>query len=155
MSSLYWTRGEAGQGKWCLEVKRFYVSERAVLRGKGRAAMKKQTISSNKWKKIGLNLAVQHSPMFRKDIVRDEGGDGCSSTTHVYLYPRPVPDNPAVWKGVLNSGKTGHFSPANTVTYLGTNIPSNKSNFQRGGECCNKGYNRPQTIINITLKVIL
>ncbi|XP_050716113.1 activated Cdc42 kinase-like isoform X2 [Eriocheir sinensis] len=48
------------------------------------------------------------------------------------LDKRPVPDNPAVWKGVLNSGKTGHFSPANTVTYLGTNIPSNKSNFQRG-----------------------
>lgn len=43
-------------------------------------------------------------------------------------------DNPAVWKGVLNTGKTGLFNPANTVTYLGTNIPSNKSSFQRGGE---------------------
>ncbi|XP_069983106.1 activated Cdc42 kinase-like isoform X3 [Penaeus vannamei] len=48
------------------------------------------------------------------------------------LDKRPVTDNPGVWKGVLNTGKTGHFNPANTVTYLGTNIPSNKSSFQRG-----------------------
>ncbi|XP_045605746.1 activated Cdc42 kinase-like isoform X1 [Procambarus clarkii] len=48
------------------------------------------------------------------------------------LDKRPMPDNPSVWKGVLNTGKTGHFNPANTVTYLGTNIPSNKSSFQRG-----------------------
>ncbi|KAK3875474.1 hypothetical protein Pcinc_019659 [Petrolisthes cinctipes] len=48
------------------------------------------------------------------------------------LDKRPILDNLAVWKGVLNSGKTGHFNPANTVTYLGTNIPSNKSSFQRG-----------------------
>ncbi|XP_071534269.1 activated Cdc42 kinase-like isoform X2 [Panulirus ornatus] len=48
------------------------------------------------------------------------------------LDKRPVADNLAVWKGVLNTGKTGLFNPANTVTYLGTNIPSNKSSFQRG-----------------------
>lgn len=48
------------------------------------------------------------------------------------LDKRPITDNPTVWKGVLNNGKTGLFNPANTVTYLGTNIPSNKSTFQRG-----------------------
>ncbi|KAL1116480.1 hypothetical protein AAG570_004952 [Ranatra chinensis] len=37
------------------------------------------------------------------------------------------------WKGVLNNGKTGVFNPAYTVTYLGSNLPSNKpSEFVRG-----------------------
>ncbi|XP_039279491.1 activated Cdc42 kinase-like isoform X3 [Nilaparvata lugens] len=30
------------------------------------------------------------------------------------------------WKGVLNNGKTGLFNPANTIAYLGSNLPSNK-----------------------------
>ncbi|XP_014281274.1 activated Cdc42 kinase-like isoform X2 [Halyomorpha halys] len=39
----------------------------------------------------------------------------------------------ALWKGVLNSGKTGLFNPALTVAYLGSNLPSNKpSEFVRG-----------------------
>lgn len=37
------------------------------------------------------------------------------------------------WKGVLNSGKTGFFNPANTVAYLGSNLPCNKNDgFTRG-----------------------
>ncbi|CAL4065830.1 unnamed protein product, partial [Meganyctiphanes norvegica] len=48
------------------------------------------------------------------------------------LDKKPVADGPCLWKGVLNNGRTGLFNPANTVTYLGTNIPSNKSNFTRG-----------------------
>ncbi|XP_064083592.1 activated Cdc42 kinase-like isoform X2 [Macrobrachium nipponense] len=56
----------------------------------------------------------------------------CVGDVITVLDKRPVPDNPALWKGVLNNGKTGLFNPANTVTYLGTNIPSNKSTFQRG-----------------------
>ncbi|XP_075211911.1 activated Cdc42 kinase-like [Lycorma delicatula] len=35
-------------------------------------------------------------------------------------------NNSNCWKGVLNNGKTGLFNPANTVTYLGSNLPSNK-----------------------------
>ena len=42
-------------------------------------------------------------------------------------------DGCAAWKGALNSGKTGLFNPAFTVAYLGLNVPSNKSPFQRGG----------------------
>ncbi|MCL4124562.1 UNVERIFIED_CONTAM: hypothetical protein GTU68_009222, partial [Idotea baltica] len=48
------------------------------------------------------------------------------------LDKRPLGDNPSVWKGVLKNGKTGVFNPANTVAYLGTSVPSNKSVFQRG-----------------------
>lgn len=36
------------------------------------------------------------------------------------------------WKGVLNSGKTGWFNPANSVAYLGNNLPSNNVSFNRG-----------------------
>jgi activated CDC42 kinase 1 len=35
---------------------------------------------------------------------------------------------------VLNNGKAGSFNPAFTVAYLGSNLPSNKSEFTRGGE---------------------
>ncbi|KAB7506159.1 Tyrosine-protein kinase PR2 [Armadillidium nasatum] len=48
------------------------------------------------------------------------------------FYLIPLSDNPSVWKGVLKNGKTGLFNPANTVAYLGTSVPSNKSTFQRG-----------------------
>ncbi|XP_011702808.1 PREDICTED: tyrosine-protein kinase PR2-like isoform X1 [Wasmannia auropunctata] len=38
-----------------------------------------------------------------------------------------------LWKGVLNSGKTGLFNPAHTIAYLGSNLPSNKpGEFTRG-----------------------
>ncbi|XP_053990401.1 uncharacterized protein LOC128882703 isoform X2 [Hylaeus volcanicus] len=38
-----------------------------------------------------------------------------------------------LWKGVLNSGKTGFFNPAHTIAYLGSNLPSNKpGEFTRG-----------------------
>jgi len=38
-----------------------------------------------------------------------------------------------IWKGVLNNGKSGFFNPAYTVAYLGSNLPSNKTEFIRGG----------------------
>ncbi|CAL4150949.1 unnamed protein product, partial [Meganyctiphanes norvegica] len=47
------------------------------------------------------------------------------------LDKKPVADRPCLWKGVMNNGRTGLFNPANTVTYQGTNDPSNKSNFKR------------------------
>jgi activated CDC42 kinase 1 len=34
---------------------------------------------------------------------------------------------------VLNNGKAGTFNPAFTVAYLGSNLPSTKSEFTRGG----------------------
>lgn len=36
------------------------------------------------------------------------------------------------WVGVLNSGKTGHFNPANTVAYL-ESLPSSSNNHQPAG----------------------
>ncbi|KAK0073275.1 hypothetical protein PV325_009988, partial [Microctonus aethiopoides] len=41
--------------------------------------------------------------------------------------------NNVFWKGVLSNGKTGYFNPAYTITYLGSNLPSNKpGEFMRG-----------------------
>ncbi|XP_057330386.1 uncharacterized protein LOC130670836 isoform X2 [Microplitis mediator] len=41
--------------------------------------------------------------------------------------------NNLLWKGVLSNGKTGLFSPAHTIAYLGSNLPSNKpGEFLRG-----------------------
>ncbi|CAG5102024.1 Similar to Ack-like: Activated Cdc42 kinase-like (Drosophila melanogaster), partial [Cotesia congregata] len=41
--------------------------------------------------------------------------------------------NNVLWKGVLSNGKTGLFSPAHTIAYLGSNLPSNKpGEFLRG-----------------------
>lgn len=50
-----------------------------------------------------------------------------------FLFDRPFPNVSNVWKGVLNNGKTGFFNPAYTVAYLGSNLPSNKTEFIRGG----------------------
>ncbi|KAG1661241.1 Activated Cdc42 kinase-like [Nymphon striatum] len=47
------------------------------------------------------------------------------------LDNHPVPEATNIWKGVLNSGKSGLFNPANTVAYLGVNMPSTKPNFTR------------------------
>ncbi|PSN56233.1 Tyrosine-protein kinase PR2 [Blattella germanica] len=44
----------------------------------------------------------------------------------------PFSQMPNYWKGVLNNGKTGLFNPMCTVAYLGSNLPSNKSEFIRG-----------------------
>ncbi|KAJ9589855.1 hypothetical protein L9F63_017010 [Diploptera punctata] len=44
----------------------------------------------------------------------------------------PFPNMANYWKGVLNNGKTGLFNPVCTVAYLGSNLPSNKSEFVRG-----------------------
>jgi hypothetical protein len=49
------------------------------------------------------------------------------------LFGRPFPNVGYVWKGVLNNGKSGFFNPAYTVAYLGSNLPSNKTEFIRGG----------------------
>lgn len=40
--------------------------------------------------------------------------------------------NSSYWKGVLNSGKTGIFNPAHTVTYLGSLPSSNNPNTSFG-----------------------
>ena len=50
------------------------------------------------------------------------------------MYYRPFPNAANYWKGVLNNGKTGLFNPMCSVAYLGSNLPSNKSEFVRGGE---------------------
>lgn len=52
---------------------------------------------------------------------------------HNFLFDRPFPNGGNIWKGVLNNGKSGFFNPAYTVAYLGSNLPSNKSEFIRGG----------------------
>lgn len=53
------------------------------------------------------------------------------------------------WKGVLNSGKTGIFNPANTVTYLGS-LPSstnpNRDSFCRTSERSSKRKLRTEMI---------
>lgn len=53
----------------------------------------------------------------------------------------------AYWKGVLNSGKTGLFNPANTVTYLGS-LPSstNRDSFCRTTDRLSKRKLRTEMI---------
>lgn len=55
--------------------------------------------------------------------------------------------NSAYWKGVLNSGKTGLFNPANTVTYLGS-LPSstNRDSFCRSNDRSSKRKLRTEMI---------
>ncbi|XP_055685695.1 activated Cdc42 kinase-like isoform X2 [Lutzomyia longipalpis] len=55
--------------------------------------------------------------------------------------------NSPYWKGVLNSGKTGLFNPANTVTYLGS-LPSstNRDAFVRGADRSSKRKLRTEMI---------
>ncbi|XP_055704547.1 activated Cdc42 kinase-like isoform X2 [Phlebotomus papatasi] len=55
--------------------------------------------------------------------------------------------NSPYWKGVLNSGKTGLFNPANTVTYLGS-LPSstNRDAFARGSDRSSKRKLRTEMI---------
>lgn len=57
--------------------------------------------------------------------------------------------NSPYWKGVLNSGKTGFFNPANTVTYLGS-LPSstnpNRDSFCRTSERSSKRKLRTEMI---------
>lgn len=47
------------------------------------------------------------------------------------LDKKPNSDNPQLWKGILNNGKTGLFNPANTVAYLGQNLPTTRPSFTR------------------------
>ncbi|XP_067144379.1 activated Cdc42 kinase-like isoform X2 [Centruroides vittatus] len=49
------------------------------------------------------------------------------------LDKKPISENSSsnFWKGVTNNGKTGLFNPANTVTYLGRNLPTNHATFSR------------------------
>ncbi|XP_023224493.1 tyrosine-protein kinase PR2-like [Centruroides sculpturatus] len=47
------------------------------------------------------------------------------------LDKKPNAENPQLWKGILNNGKTGLFNPANTVAYLGQNLPTNRPSFTR------------------------
>ncbi|KAJ6641428.1 Activated Cdc42 kinase-like [Pseudolycoriella hygida] len=55
--------------------------------------------------------------------------------------------NSPYWKGVLNSGKTGLFNPANTVTYLGS-LPSstNRDSFCRSNDRSSKRKLRTEMI---------
>lgn len=55
--------------------------------------------------------------------------------------------NSPYWKGVLNSGKTGLFNPANTVTYLGS-LPSstNRDSFSRSSDRSSKRKLRTEMI---------
>lgn len=57
--------------------------------------------------------------------------------------------NSPYWKGVLNSGKTGFFNPANTVTYLGS-LPSstnpNRDSFCRTADRSSKRKLRTEMI---------
>ncbi|XP_037040571.1 activated Cdc42 kinase-like isoform X1 [Bradysia coprophila] len=55
--------------------------------------------------------------------------------------------NSPYWKGVLNSGKTGLFNPANTVTYLGS-LPSssNRDSFCRSSDRSSKRKLRTEMI---------
>lgn len=54
----------------------------------------------------------------------------------------PSPNVNCFWKGVLNNGKAGLFNPAFTVAYLGANLPSNKSEFTRGGKFLTSPLNK-------------
>ncbi|GAB6019108.1 hypothetical protein CHUAL_000729 [Chamberlinius hualienensis] len=47
------------------------------------------------------------------------------------LDKKPSLEGVTYWKGVLANGKCGLFNPANTVAYLGTEIPSMGSSFVR------------------------
>jgi hypothetical protein len=60
-------------------------------------------------------------------------GDYLIQSCIFILSDRPFPNVSNFWKGVLNNGKTGLFNPACTVAYLGSNLPSNKTEFIRGG----------------------
>lgn len=55
--------------------------------------------------------------------------------------------NSPYWKGVLSSGKTGLFNPANTVTYLGS-LPSstNRDSFCRTADRSSKRKLRTEMI---------
>lgn len=60
--------------------------------------------------------------------------------------------NSSYWKGVLNSGKTGFFNPAHTVTYLGSlpssNNPNRDSTFGRTIDRSSKRKLRTEMISN-------
>lgn len=68
------------------------------------------------------------TPKPKKDWLHYKVGDVIT-----VLDKKPLSDCPNLWRGVLNSGKTGLFNPANTVTYLGQNLPTNRPNFSRTG----------------------
>ncbi|XP_023230389.1 tyrosine-protein kinase PR2-like [Centruroides sculpturatus] len=89
-------------------------------------------VSSNTWS----------APSHDSDIYKDKTGffllnfcyAGCfilPSACHNSF--RPISENSSsnFWKGVTNNGKTGLFNPANTVTYLGRNLPTNHATFSR------------------------
>lgn len=51
--------------------------------------------------------------------------------------PSQTMDDTVLWKGALKDGKTGLFNPGNTITYLGSSLPSVKSSqspFHRNGK---------------------
>lgn len=54
--------------------------------------------------------------------------------------------NTTFWRGVLNSGKTGLFNPANTIAYTETPPSSNRESFYRNNERCSKRKLRTEMI---------
>ncbi|XP_055839977.1 activated Cdc42 kinase-like isoform X3 [Episyrphus balteatus] len=54
--------------------------------------------------------------------------------------------NTPFWRGVLNSGKTGLFNPANTIAYTETPPSSNRESFYRNNERCSKRKLRTEMI---------
>lgn len=54
--------------------------------------------------------------------------------------------NTQYWRGVLNSGKTGLFNPANTIAYTETPPSSNRESFYRNNERCSKRKLRTEMI---------
>lgn len=64
----------------------------------------------------------------KKDTLQYKVGDIIT-----VLDKKPISENSSCnfWKGVTNNGKTGLFNPANTVTYLGRNLPTNHATFSR------------------------
>lgn len=72
----------------------------------------------------------------------------CIYIYNIFIYHKFYKcTNSPYWKGVLNSGKTGLFNPANTVTYLGS-LPSstNRDSFCRSSDRSSKRKLRTEMI---------
>jgi len=89
-----------------------------------------------------INILPECKPE-QVQAVQEYGDDPLKVKQHEHLIYRvgdvitvldkgPFPNVGNIWKGVLNNGKSGFFNPAYTVAYLGSNLPSNKSEFIRG-----------------------
>lgn len=71
------------------------------------------------------SIEVVQGPKGKKDWLHYKTGEVIT-----VLDKRPLPDSLNVWKGVLNSGKTGLFNPAHTVAYV-RNFPTSRPSFSR------------------------